>query len=63
MPDAPRPARRVPPGPPLDSTDAALDAAAEITLEDLESAKDAARRHGRGTDLARILDATVEAAG
>lgn len=55
MPEQPK--RPVPRGKALDSTDEDLDAAAEITAEDLESAQAAVRRHGRGTELPAMLDA------
>lgn len=49
-----------PRGKALNSSDEELDQAAEITLEDMEVAKDAARRHGRNSDLRRILEAEPE---
>lgn len=61
MPNEPeKKARRVPRGPALDSSDEELDAAAEITPEDIEQAKEAGRRHGSGTDVPRLLEAEPE---
>lgn len=48
---------RVPLGPPLDSSEDDLDDAAEISIEDVVQAKQTVRRHGRNTELPRILDA------
>lgn len=45
MANSERPAPRVPRGAPLDSEDAALDAAAEVTPEDVERAKQWWTRH------------------
>lgn len=45
---------------PLNSTDTALEAAATITEADVERAKETARRHGKGTRLASMLDAEQE---
>jgi hypothetical protein len=56
MPDQP-----IPLGPPLDSSDDDLDAAAEISADDIEAAKDTVRRQGRGTDLPRLLEAEEDA--
>ena len=59
MPEQPKP-RAVPRGKALNSSDADLDAAAEITPEDIERAKDAARRQGRDTEIPRMLEAEPE---
>ena len=56
MPDAPRPARRVPRGEPLDSTDAELDAASVVTPEDIESARQWFRRNA-APEFRDLLDA------
>lgn len=60
MPDTTKQSPRVPLGPALNSSDEDLDAAAEITMEDVERAKDTARRQGRGTELPELLDAEPE---
>ena len=49
--------RKVPRGKAMDSSESDLDAAAEIRPDDVAAAQETARRHGRGTDLARMLEA------
>lgn len=41
----------------LNSSDNDLDAAAQISLADIEQAKQTARRHGAGTELVSMLEA------
>lgn len=44
----------------LNSSDEVIEQASEVTPTDIERAKETARQHGQGTDLNRMLEATVE---
>ncbi len=45
----------------LNSPDAELEAAAQVSMEDVTAARDAARRHSRGGQLHALLEAEATA--